>query len=79
MVDFVEKFNLQGFSTGMFISEVQEAVFRGLTPTPTQEEVELSNQTCCKILARYLFLDVSSEDLYRLVLCRDYSVLAKKN
>ena len=76
--DFVKQFNLKGFTTGMFISEVPEAVFCGLNPIPTQGDVDLSNQTFCKILGRYLLLDISSDELYRLV-CQDYSVLAEKN
>ena len=77
--DFVEQFNLQGFSTGMFISEVEEAVFCGLTnPIPTQDEVDQSNELFCRILAKYLLQDISSEDLYRHV-CQDYSELAETN
>lgn len=41
--DFVKKHNLSGFSTGMFISELSEAMFCGVKEA-TQEMVDESNE-----------------------------------
>jgi hypothetical protein len=47
---FVEKHNLQGFYSGMFISEVFEANYCGF-PDATFEDVQESNIGFCNILA----------------------------
>lgn len=48
---FVNKFKLKGFFTGMFISETKEAEFCGL-PGTDQEIVDESNYTFCNVLAK---------------------------
>jgi len=50
---FIEKYDLKGFYTGMFISEVGEAYYCGL-PDTYQNEVDLSNFGFCNILAKYI-------------------------
>jgi len=45
---FVEKYNLQGFCTGMFISEVEEAEF--FKVDATEKEIEDSNNKFAKII-----------------------------
>lgn len=75
---FVRQYGLKGFASGMFISEVDEAVWCGITdPVPTKEQVDLSFDTFCRILAKYLMFDLSPEDLYNAV-HSEYSILAEK-
>lgn len=50
---FVERYNLSGFYTGMFISEVSEANFCGLSDI-TQDMVDESNDTFAVLLGQYI-------------------------
>ena len=50
---FVRKFNLKGFYTGMFISEVSEANYLGLTGTK-QVEVNESNFYFSNLVSQYM-------------------------
>ncbi len=52
---FVEKYELSGFSTGMFISEMDEAEFYGIRAT--QEEIEESNDRFAKVVRNYIHKD----------------------
>lgn len=47
--EFVDRHNLNGFYSGMFVSEVTEARYCGIS-SATQEEVTLSNDTFAKLL-----------------------------
>ena len=50
---FVEKYDLKGFYTGMFISETGEAAYCGLPGTP-QDQVDESNHGFVKIFSEAL-------------------------
>jgi len=50
---FVEKHNLNGFYSGMFISEVGESMFCGFKGI-TQHQVSSSNYTFSEIVGRYI-------------------------
>ena len=50
---FAEKYDLNAFATGMFVSEVDEAVYFGL-PTD-QKMIDASNILMCNILSRCAF------------------------
>lgn len=52
---FAEKYGLNAFATGMFVSEVDEAVYFGL-PTD-QKMIDASNILMCNILSRCAFDD----------------------
>ena len=54
---FVEKYDLKGFYTGMFISEVGEAMYCGL-PDTIQDEVDDSNYQFVEIIGECIDLDV---------------------
>lgn len=56
---FVEAFQLKGFYTGMFISEVGEAVYCGL-PGTQQDEVDESNYGFVNIIGKYINEDTNS-------------------
>lgn len=49
---FVEKYNLRGFYTGMFVSEVGEAMYCGLSSFVNQDDVDESNLGFCNIMAQ---------------------------
>ena len=51
--EFVEKFNLKGFYTGMFVSEIIEALYCYL-PLVNQEVVDESNDGFSSILSKYV-------------------------
>jgi hypothetical protein len=53
---FVERYDLKGFYTGMFISEVGEAMYCGL-PETVQEEVDDSNYQFVEILGECIDSD----------------------
>lgn len=72
---FFRRHNLKGFSTGMFISEVQEALYCGLE-LPSQEIVDVSNEAFTELLERYIL--ESSQSMYDHILL-DYGELAKDN
>ena len=72
---FVEFYNLKGFYSGMFISEVCEAGFCGVGIV-TQEVVNESNFTFSEIVGKYINLFIS--ELYEKVM-KEYGELAQTN
>lgn len=72
---FIERHNLKGFYSGMFISEVGEAFFCGLKDTE-QKVVDESNLNFCKIMSEYINEDVKT--IYNNVM-KDYGLLAEVN
>ena len=72
---FVNLYNLKGFYSGMFISEVEEANYCGL-PFISQEMVDESNYAFGNILSDNLCQDANI--IYHNVRTK-YGVLAKKN
>lgn len=57
--EYVEKHELKGFYSGMFISEVGEASYEGFRDTK-QNEVTLSNNTFAEILSKYINEDAKT-------------------
>jgi len=55
---FVKEHNLKGFYTGMFISEVEEAIYSGVGIVP-QDEVSHSNDTFAQLLSECDMNDIS--------------------
>lgn len=51
--EFVKKYNLKGFYSGMFISEIDEAYYEGVYGLSVGE-IEKSNNDFAKILGKYL-------------------------
>lgn len=72
---FVESYKLKGFSSGMFISEVGEAVYCGLTDI-SQKIVDESNYGFCNIFAKYVNQD--KDTIYENVK-KEYSLIAEQN
>lgn len=72
---FVEAYDLKGFYSGMFISEVGEATYCGL-PGMSQEIVDESNFGFCEILAKYINDD--SANILRKVK-KEYGLIAENN
>jgi|LakMenE18May11ns_1017448.scaffolds.fasta_scaffold9774702_2 hypothetical protein len=72
---YVEKHELEGFYTGMFISEIPEAVYCGL-PNATEEMIEESNSLFSEIVGKNL--NLSAKDLLSEVM-RDYGGAQKDN
>lgn len=72
---FVERFNLKGFYSGMFISEVGEARYCGL-PGTEQDQVDESNYGFCEIVSKYINED--KKTLHENVK-NEYGVLANDN
>lgn len=70
---FVDTFQLKGFYTGMFISEVGEAVYCGL-PGTQQDEVDESNYGFVNIIGKYINEDTNS--IYDKV-TSEYGVIAE--
>lgn len=54
---FVEKYNLKGFYSGMFISELFEANFCGVS-NPTEEKMELANEHFQNTFKKHLHGDM---------------------
>jgi hypothetical protein len=73
--NFVERYNLKGFSTGMFISELYEAYYCGL-PFSKIDSVSESNEVFTKILTESI--ELSTPEIYENVLT-NYGELSKKN
>lgn len=73
--EFVRKHHLKGFYSGMFISEMEEALYCGL-PFVTKEMIEESNHGFGHILAENLCHEASI--IYRNVR-KNYGRLARKN
>lgn len=72
---FVNKYKLKGFYSGMFISEVGEANYCGL-PGTKQSVVDESNYGFCHILSEYI--NENSEVIYNNVMT-EYGIIAKEN
>lgn len=73
--EFVRRHGLRGFASGMFISEVREAGWMGLTGI-TQAQVDESTRTFCALVAAHLHEPVAA--LHAAVM-RDYGALAARN
>ena len=86
--DFVKNNNLRGFSSGMFISEVGEAIHCGRydqtvddllkikLSTVVQEEVDESNYGFCNIIAKYINED---KELIHENVKNEYGLIAETN
>jgi hypothetical protein len=74
---FVKQYKLKGFSTGMFVSEVGEALWCGL-PDTKQDEVDESNNTFAQFMNEALSAGLGARDLKEDVRDR-YGVLADIN
>jgi hypothetical protein len=72
---FVENHQLNGFYSGMFISEVGEAIYCGLKDI-SQKMVDESNFGFCEILSKYV--NKSSDIIYENVL-KEYGLIADSN
>mgnify|MGYP003352499919 CR=1 FL=1 len=72
---YVRKHGLKGLSSGMFISEVGEALYCGLPATP-QEEVDESNFGFVNIIGKYIN---EPKDLIYENVMTEYGVLAENN
>ena len=73
--EFVERYELKGFYSGMFISEVGEAYYCGL-PGTKQDVVDESNYGFCNILSEYI--NDTNEIIYENVKNR-YGLIAETN
>jgi hypothetical protein len=72
---FVNTFGLKGFFSGMFISEVGEALYCGLPGTP-QEMVDESNYGFCNIIAKYINED---KKMIHEKVTGEYGLIAEEN
>ena len=72
---FVNLFKLQGFYSGMFISEVGEALYCGL-PGTEQDQVDESNYGFCNIIAKYINEDTNT--IHENV-TNEYGLIAESN
>jgi hypothetical protein len=72
---FVNRFKLRGFYSGMFISETGEASYCGLPGTP-QDMVDESNYGFCNIIAKYINEDKNV--MYENVK-KEYGLIAEEN
>jgi hypothetical protein len=72
---FVNRFDLKGFYTKMFISEVGEATYCGL-PGMDQETVDESNYGFVNIISKYI--NESKENIYENVR-NEYGIIANDN
>lgn len=72
---FVEDHDLNGFYSGMFISEVVEAEYCGL-PGTKQDIVDESNKEFCEIISNYITEDTNI--IYENVL-KEYGKVAENN
>lgn len=72
---FVNEYELKGFYSGMFISEVGEAVYCGIK-NPTRDMVNESNEGFVKILSKYV--NHPTDVIYENVV-REYSTLGDIN
>jgi hypothetical protein len=72
---FVDMFDLKGFYSGMFISEVGEAYYCGL-PGTEQDQVDESNYGFCNIIAKYIKnnVEVIHENVKK-----EYGIIAEQN
>ena len=74
---FVKRYELKGFSTGMFISEVGEAEWCGL-PGTKQDEVDESNDTFAQFMSEGLNEGLGARELKETIKDR-YGVLSDIN
>jgi len=72
---FVERYNLKGFYTGMFISEFLEVVYCQL-PSVEDDIIDESNNAFSSIVSKYI--DESKSVIYKKVL-EEYQIIANKN
>jgi hypothetical protein len=72
---FVNRHELKGFYSGMFISEVGEAYYCGL-PGTEQEVVDESNYGFCNIVAKYIN---ESSDVIHENVTKEYGMIAEQN
>lgn len=72
---FVNEHELKGFYSGMFISEVGEAIYCGL-PGTKQDVVDESNYGFCNIISKYINQDTNV--IYENVK-KEYGVIAEEN
>jgi hypothetical protein len=72
---FVETYKLQGFYSGMFISEVGEAYYCGL-PGTEQEQVDESNFGFVNIIAKYINKD---KNVIHQKVKEEYGLIAEEN
>lgn len=72
---FVRHYQLQGFFSGMFISEIEEAIYYDFWDIE-QHTIDESNELFSSVVARYL--NEPLEILHRNVI-RKYGILAKTN
>lgn len=72
---FVNRYRLRGFYSGMFISEVVEAYYCGLPGTP-QEVVDESNFGFCNIISKYI--NETKDVIYENVK-KEYGMIADSN
>lgn len=72
---FVEQYQLNGFYSGMFISEVGEAFYCGL-PGTTQDIVDESNFGFCEILSKHI--NENTEVIHEKVK-NEYNLIAESN
>lgn len=72
---FVNRYQLKGFYSGMFISEVGEAYYCGL-PGTTQDIVDESNYGFCNIIAKYINEDT---ELIHENVVSEYGLIAETN
>lgn len=73
--EFVRQHGLRGFSSGMFISEVQEAQWMGLEGV-TQAQVDESTQAFCRLMGQHVL--GPQEQMFATV-HREYGLLAQRN
>ena len=72
---FVQRYGLKGFYSGMFISEVAEATYCGI-PGTDQELIDESNYGFCNIIAKYINEDKTI--IHENVL-KEYGEIAESN
>jgi len=72
---FVKEYGLLGFFSGMFISEVGEAIYCGL-PNTSQKVVDESNFGFCKIISKYINEDT---DTIHKNVKKEYGLIAEEN
>lgn len=72
---FVDMYQLRGFYSGMFISEVGEAYYCGL-PGTEQEQVDESNFGFCNIISKYI--NENKEVIHENV-TKEYGLIAENN
>ncbi len=74
--DFVKKNNLKGFFTGMFISEMDEAIHYGVDCS--EKDIMESNRAFARILAEALSRNYSAAQIFEHI-CTYYSEIARVN